>query len=87
MGAVLIKTQLRNNPTLSDSRTACAHLCAVVKLEFDACLHTQRCLLRAKTMLGKDNTERQPRDKVESGDENSGDNEDDSQETAAEKAQ
>ena len=84
---LLIKTQLRNNPTLSDSRTACAHLCAVVKLEFDACLHTQRCVLRAKTMLGKDNTERQPRDEVESGDESSGDKEDVSQETAAEKAQ
>jgi hypothetical protein len=45
---LLMKTQLRNNPTAADSRTACAHLCASVKLEFDACLDKQRCRLRAR---------------------------------------
>ena len=83
---LLIKTQLRNNPTKSDSRTACAHLCASVKLEFDACLHTQRCLLRAKALLDKDKHGHQPANLEESGDESSADNEDDSQGTCAEKA-
>ena len=83
---LLIKTQLRNNPTKSDSRTACAHLCTAVKLEFDACLHTQRCLLRAKALLDKDKHGHQPANLEESGDESSADNEDDSQGTCAEKA-
>ena len=81
---LLMKTQLRNNPTAADSRTACAHLCASVKLEFDACLDKQRCRLRAKEILDKDKNERK-NGELESSDESSAENEDDSQET--EKAQ
>ena len=82
---LLMKTQLRNNPTAADSRTACAHLCASVKLEFDACLHTQRCRLRAKEILDKEKNERKSAGVLASSDESSAENEDDSQET--EKAQ
>jgi len=82
---LLMKTQLRNNPTAADSRTACAHLCASVKLEFDACLDKQRCRLRAKEILDKEKNERKNAGVLESSDESSAENEDDSQET--EKAQ
>jgi len=83
---VLMKAQLRTNPSLSDSRKACAHLYALVKSEFDTCLHKQRCLTRAKSLLDKEKIESKNRE-LESSDESSAENEDDSQGTFAEKTQ
>ena len=86
---LLVRLHIETNPTHS-VRAATQHLCAVVKTEFDTCLHKQRCLVRAKATLEKEKKARRPQglksDGAAGDDESSSGNEDDSQETVVEKA-
>ena len=84
MVAVANKRGTSEKPTVSDSLTACAQLCALVKSEFDACLRKERILTRAKTFIEQEKSENKDRG-MESSDESSARTEDDSQETFAER--